>query len=444
MKKDFLLLHVPCFYESDGNNIQFVITEMPMGFYFIADQLTKAGIGTEIVNWTFEYGDGGISLPDYVAKEKFAIVGMSLHWHFQSFDVINAARAIKMNNPNVFVVLGGYTASAFAEEIVENIPFIDGVIKGEGEVPCVALSKAVREGGTLQNVPNLCWRDGQGKVQCNPLWVANEDELNSYDFAEGVKCLKRPDVYPHAPIAVDYNDDKITMDDAPHFTMELGRGCPGSCAWCGGGLSVVKQFTGRNCVTLRSPEVVATEFGKLYEQFPGVFFYICYDPFPKKQEQIIRIIELLGEKYPGKIKLKFECFGLPTPELVLAYKKYLAPKSSIIISPDNALESIRSEMKSFSYTNEELLNSVRLLNNSKVRCEVYFATLPDEEQPERDKRDELIKEIGLINPEIIVRTQIIEGADPYSKWQQDPMKYGLFRRIDGFRDYLYYSEKGWE
>jgi len=443
MKKDFLLLHVPYFYESNGNDITFAVTEMPMGFYFIADQLTKAGIGTEIVNWTFEYGDGGISLPDYVAKEKFAIVGMSLHWHFQSFDVINAARAIKMKNPNVFIVLGGYTASAFAEEILRDFAFVDGVIRGEGEVPCVSLSKAVRGGSTLQDVPNLCWRDGQGRVRCNSFWVANEKELNSYDFANGVTCLKRPDVYPYAPIMVEYKGDKITVDDAPHFTMELGRGCPGSCAWCGGGLSVVKQFTGRNCVTLRSPEVVAAEIGKLYEQFPKALFYICYDPFPKKQEQIVRIIEILGQQYPNKIFLKFECFGLPTPELVQAYTKYLDSKSSIIISPDNALESIRNEMKSFSYTNEELLNSVRLMNESKVRCEVYFATLPNEEQSEGDKREELIKEIGLINPKITVRTQAIEGADPYSKWQQEPMKYGLFRRIDGFRDYLYYSEKGW-
>ena len=51
------------------------------------------------------------SISQYVKQSGAKFIGMSLHWHFQSYDTIEVARAIKKENPDTYIVLGGYTAS---------------------------------------------------------------------------------------------------------------------------------------------------------------------------------------------------------------------------------------------------------------------------------------------------------------------------------------------
>lgn len=54
------------------------------------------------------------------------------------------AKIVKEKCPQTFITLGGFTASYFAQEIMENYPFIDSIIKGEGEIPIRELAKKLQ------------------------------------------------------------------------------------------------------------------------------------------------------------------------------------------------------------------------------------------------------------------------------------------------------------
>lgn len=92
--------------------------------------------------------------------------------------------------------LGGYTASLFCEEIIQEFQQVDAVIRGDGEVPIVELCKVLHEiklhnnpnnkqiQDLLGTVQNLVWRDEAGKVILNKFsYVGTAEDIDRLDFA---------------------------------------------------------------------------------------------------------------------------------------------------------------------------------------------------------------------------------------------------------------------
>ncbi|MCQ2362679.1 MAG: cobalamin-dependent protein, partial [Acidaminococcaceae bacterium] len=382
-KKDILLIHVPQCYWAEQEKIEFHVGIMPMGFYSMASQLAKAGFQPEILHLAVEVFLGDkIPIAKYVRETGCKMVGLSLHWYQQSFDTLMVAELIKKSNPDVFVFLGGYTASAYSEEILEKYPFVDGIIKGEGEVPCNSLAKQIIKNNShdLSQVSNLYWRNEQGQIVKNEkTWVANTEELNSFDFAEGVKYLKHSDTCLKVPIVLEFNKDKAYLDKVKTFVVCSNRGCVGNCAWCGGGLRASEIVTGRKCVTIREPQIVADEILRFHTDEQITRFYFGNDPLPMTQENIIVIMDILGKQAMGKIKIGYECFALPTEKFLQSFKKNLHQDSQVILSPDYASQEKRRECKTFTYTNEELLKSIAKMAEMGIKSQVYFGIMPDDD-----------------------------------------------------------------
>jgi radical SAM superfamily enzyme YgiQ (UPF0313 family) len=87
---------------------------------------------------------------------------------------------VKAAFPAIYVLLGGFTASFFHEEIMRNFDAIDGIIRGEAEGPILELANALLQGKeNLFPIPNLTWKR-KGRVFINPLsYVASEKDLNN-------------------------------------------------------------------------------------------------------------------------------------------------------------------------------------------------------------------------------------------------------------------------
>ena len=100
------------------------IKSMPVGLLAMADFLVKNGKSCEIVNLGVEsIVDDQFDIIKYIKDSNAKVVAISLHWHYQSFDVIELAKKIKGGLPHIDIVLGGFNASFFAEEIMENKRF---------------------------------------------------------------------------------------------------------------------------------------------------------------------------------------------------------------------------------------------------------------------------------------------------------------------------------
>ena len=110
---DVLFLHTPKFhnYYKPIGEFSFVLFP-PMGLLGLADFLTKNHHTARIIHLGVEQQQSGsLDFDKIIAENQPAIVGLDLHWHFQSYDVIEVARKIKLAHPEVAILLGGFTAS---------------------------------------------------------------------------------------------------------------------------------------------------------------------------------------------------------------------------------------------------------------------------------------------------------------------------------------------
>src|SRR4030042_3154754 len=159
---DCLFVHVPKFknyYRPIGEYA--CSNSLPMGVLALADLLACEGYDTEVLHLGVEWiEDKGFSLIDYIAQKRPRVVALSLHWHPQSYDVLEQARMIKEAFPEIFIILGGLTASFYHREIMERFPWVDAIIRGEGEGPLLQLMEGLIKGGRLETIPNLTWRQG--------------------------------------------------------------------------------------------------------------------------------------------------------------------------------------------------------------------------------------------------------------------------------------------
>lgn len=441
-KTDILFLHVPKFVPKNKTDLNIHIPIMAMGLFSICNELKKNGFSPKIINYGIMWlSNKKFEIEEYVKKNDIKIVAFSLHWHYQSYNTMILAKKIKEKNPNTFIVLGGYTASAFAEEIIKKYKFIDGVIKGEGEKPNVELVKAIKNNPSdLSKVPNLYWRKNDQVIVNNDVWFANEEELNSYNF-DGFEFLEKYKEYLHTPkkISVDRTKKEIILSKNTKIFCCLGRGCAGNCTWCGGGFEAVKNITGRNKITLRNPKIVASEILNIYEKYNIDFFYICYDPFPNNQEYILEMFEILGEKQPNKININFENFGLPTKSFIDSVKKNLGSRSSIIISPEFGDEEMRRQHKSFWFSNKDFYETLDYIIQKEIYCLIYFTKLPFQSEINNEITKKMILELNSKyenNKYLDIEHQKILDTEPYSPWWIDPKKYGIRLKLKTFEDFI--------
>ena len=143
---DCLFLHVPKLKNYYRPIDQFIwINFLPMGLLGLADLLSRHQISTEVVHLGVEWiEDHHFSILDYLKEKNPKIVALDLHWHHQSYDVLEVARKVKEAFPSLYLLLGGFTASFFHEEILRNFDVVDGVIRGEAETPILELAQLVK------------------------------------------------------------------------------------------------------------------------------------------------------------------------------------------------------------------------------------------------------------------------------------------------------------
>ena len=166
-----LLLHVPKFnnvYPPIGDFIW--LNYMPMGLLAIADRIHRIGMDIEVVHLGVEWiEDPQFKVADLLGEHaEIRAVGLTLHWHHQAYDVMEVARCLKQRQSDLFVFLGGDTASFFHREILSEFPMVDAVVRGHAEEPVLSLLNALKNDRSLTSVPNLTWRDGD-RIRTNPL-----------------------------------------------------------------------------------------------------------------------------------------------------------------------------------------------------------------------------------------------------------------------------------
>ena len=155
-------------YHSGGAEI--AGTWPPAWVAYLAGYL-KAGGYTDIV-----FVDAmTLDLSEDVMRQKFAeikpdIVGCTAITP-SIYKAQRLLQVVKEVNPNIVTVLGGIHATFMFSQVLGESPWIDAVVRGEGEQVFLNLVKAVDAGTFMQNresVPGIAFRNDEGKIVSTP------------------------------------------------------------------------------------------------------------------------------------------------------------------------------------------------------------------------------------------------------------------------------------
>ena len=185
-------------------------------------------------------------------------------------------REIKRLAPHLSIVVGGSAcAGALGESLIQGVPDIDFVIRGEGELPLLQLCDQMLAGGDpsrFPNIPGLIRGAGSSQKDVHQQ-IHNLDELPAPDYSD----------YFHDLTASESRSIFI-----PRIPMEMSRGC-----WWNGGDGADGGGGGGGCVfcnlniqwngyRAKTPERTAAEIDTLSNRHQALSFYFMDNLLPTK------------------------------------------------------------------------------------------------------------------------------------------------------------------
>lgn len=267
---DLVLLHPPSVYDFRELPIMFgpisdvvpstSIFEMyPIGFTAMAEYLGRHGFRVRILNLALRM----LKSAKYDAEMAIRRLnprafGIDLHWLPHAQGSLATAAICKSHHPRTPVIFGGFSSSYFYEELM-NRSEVDFVIRGDSaEEPLLLLMEALTgQGPRLEDIPNLVWKNGQGRIIANPLTHVPQD-LDHYQDNYGHmirSALRHLDIKGMIPIH-DWWSYPITA-------VMTCRGCVHDCSFCGGGRLGLRLLGNRTRPAFRSPGRVVEDIGQI-------------------------------------------------------------------------------------------------------------------------------------------------------------------------------------
>ena len=374
---DLLLLHPPSVYDFREKSILYgpvsdmvpssVMFEIyPIGFLTMAGYLKQQGMRVRIVNLALRMlTDPAFDVREFLAAQRPAAIGIDLHWMPHCHGAIEVARLAKAAHPDVPVIFGGLSATYFHEELLREYPEIDFVLRGDStEPPLHQLLLALREGGPVDAIPNLVWRE-DGKVRVNPLSFVPR----SLDYI---------DVYPELLIemALKYRDVNGVLPFNGWLrnptTMVLPlKGCAFECITCGSSNTTCAMMTGRRKPVFRSPANLASNVAAIgrFSRGPIVMPGDLLQGGRKYASACIDEMAATGVDN----EVCFEFFDVP-PVDFLQYIDARLPNWSFEVSPESHDRKVRHAMEGQAgYENEEMEHMLReALKLNCHRIDVFF------------------------------------------------------------------------
>src|SRR5947209_11055351 len=127
--------------------------------------------------------DPGKTLDRIARSSECTLLGVSVMPGPQMRAAIPLCREFRAKYPQVPIVWGGYFASLYTDAVL-NAPYVDIVVRGQGEETFLDLIQALKEKRKLAGIPGISFKDDFGLHVHNPdrpLRSPNEFPLLPYD-----------------------------------------------------------------------------------------------------------------------------------------------------------------------------------------------------------------------------------------------------------------------
>lgn len=330
-------------------------TSPPLGLAYIASVLESEGEEVRIIDSLVE----DLSLNDVrkvISKWSPDLVGVSsITSNF--YDALEVARVAK--ELGCKVVMGGVHVTFKDVETLKSFPYVDFVVRGEGEYTTLDLVRALERNVEPKKVLGLTYRSGD-VIKKNP----------PRPFIRDLDGLPLP-AYHLLPM------EKYVSEGERYATMITSRGCPFSCTFCSSSRICGKKWRGRNA------EKVADELELLTEEYNVRTVEFLDDTFTLNKR---RAEEICDELVKRKIDVPWACSSrVDTINAKLASKLKRAKCFVVYLGVESGSQRILNLMRK-GITISQAEKAVRLMK--KVGLEVltsFILGMPSETVEEAEK-----------------------------------------------------------
>ncbi len=363
------------------HNAEFIY--VPMGTFGICDFLEKHGLCAQILNLSlYPVDEYDSRLCSYVGKNKPRYIGLILHWKELLNSMIRTGGILRQEFPEIPIVVGGFTASCYATELMERLKFVDYIVTGDPEVPLQHLL----EGFAPESIENLFFRKDGAVEKSRTRFLADRELLESMTFAR-------------LDFLVDYPLYLKRVDEFLGFPIMVGRGCIFDCEYCGGSKSAYLKHSARTALTVRRTGRIVEDVLVLVNQYDCRNLLLSH--ITSISKPVLR--ELLGsEGIRGKITVNLETWDTPDDELLSLHRELCsgAQKVPSILFTPKMLHPVEKNPPSESSIEDNkdiypYLQAVDKLTSSEqsFHVDIFFGYFTSQ----HGSLDALLQEMGLIH-----------------------------------------------
>jgi len=301
--------------------------------YALKDNLIREKADIEIVDFDTEM----LSVQQviyYLSQTKPDILGFSCYcWNIEK--VLDTARIIRTIYPHIKIILGGPEVGPIGPKYLREHPYIDAVIKGEGEITFTELLKVYLGNGSIEETEGVSCRIN-GNILSNPDRAPIED------------LSKIPSPYLEGIITP---RDKVTY-------IETYRGCIFRCHYC---------FEGKNLPKLRFfPEERVRKEIEFILSHPEIrSFHFVDTVFNFRKDRLARIVDMISSanRFGTELRTVEIIVEFVDEETVALFKK--ANVKSIETGPQTVNEDTLKKVNRF-YKADKFAKGLRLLEDNGI------------------------------------------------------------------------------
>ncbi len=332
-----------------GNNPAIIDEERghnpPLGILSVAAYLEKyTSHQIEVLDAQVEEMDYQ-ELEEELKKRKPDLVGITT-MTFTLLDVIRCCEIIKKINSKIKIVLGGPHVNIYPAETV-NLPYVDFVVLGEGELPMLDLVENIDNSEKLKETKGLVFKDNGEIINTGPR-----------------QLIQNLDVLPHpARHLTPYKKySSLLAKKGLVTTMFTSRGCPFKCLFCD------RPHLGK-IFRARSAKNVVDEMEECVKKF-GITEFLIYDDTFTVQRQ--RVMDICDEIIKRGLKVLFDIrarVNTVDPEMLKKLKQAgcLQIHYGVEAGNENVLKILRKGI-----TKEQVRKAFRWTKEAGIGTLAYF------------------------------------------------------------------------
>jgi radical SAM superfamily enzyme YgiQ (UPF0313 family) len=251
------------------------------------------------------------------------------------------------------ITIGGHFPTYEHYKFLENVPYIDSVVRGEGEATVVELAQCIQQNKNIAGVKGITYRRTDGEI------VVNENR----PLVEDLDTLPLPhrDTMP------------ILLDKNRRISMLASRGCYARCSFCS-----IQTFFNYRPRRVRSVENVVNEFSILYQQGVRKFKFVddlFMDPSKRSKQWVLEFCRQIKAAKLDDLNLWMQVRAVCVSEEIFVALKEIGLKKIFLGLESGHAETLKRYKKDI--TPEQNVKAVQILKKVGIP-EISIGMMPFE------------------------------------------------------------------